>query len=611
MKPRYRAQVAVLYIVAMNLLFVPGTLIGQSRDLVWSDDFNGSSIDLSRWQFGVGASNDNLQYYTSRAENARVTGGLLQIIARKESYAGYSYTSALLETRATASWRYGRLEARIKLPGSPGFVPAFWLLPDEGMYGWWPYSGEIDIMEYPTTQGGTIYGTVHNQAHSSFTGTAPLGATLPVPDAETAFHTYAIEWSPEQIDFFVDQNKYFTVTNDHTGHAAWPFDRPFYVILNLAVGGGWVGAPTQSSVFPATMEVDYVRVYQTLGEIGIAGKDYVMSGAQAVTYALPEITGATYTWSVPPNAQIVSGQDNSLLTVNWGTSGGDVSALVTAPSGSASPHFLVEVSNNLLSNPGFEKGVKYWKSVMSPVANGSFALDSSAAAHAGHSVKATVNIKPANPWDVQITQQGFDLVSGKQYEGRLWAKAAVSGAKLNAGLINAQTYAYYGGMTFTLTDSWKEYTFRITAPANAPASFNLDLGTQAATYYCDDMVLVRLDGQTGIGGRDGADVPQQSSLEQNYPNPFNPSTRIEYTVAGAGETGAGGSGLGTSRTSLIVYDVLGKEVAVLVNEQKPAGVYSVVWDGKDSRGRQLSSGVYLCRLTAGSFTQTKQMVLVR
>jgi beta-glucanase (GH16 family) len=224
MRDRFCRQSSLFVLAIMALVVWGGTLRAQSRVLVWSDEFNGTAIDLTRWRLGQGTSNDNLQYYTGRSENAQISGGMLQIIARKESYAGMNYTSALLQTQHAVYWRYGRMEARIKLPGSPGFVPAFWMLPEDDRYGWWPASGEIDVMEYPTTQSGTIYGTAHSQAHSSFAGTAPLGSTIAVGDAESAFHVYATEWSPQQIDFFVDENKYFTVVNEQTGHAGWPFD---------------------------------------------------------------------------------------------------------------------------------------------------------------------------------------------------------------------------------------------------------------------------------------------------------------------------------------------------------------------------------------------------
>jgi beta-glucanase (GH16 family) len=584
-------QVVVLSIVAMMLPRLPNGLIAQQRYLVWSDEFIGPSIDTSQWQFDRGSTNDNIQYYTSRIENAQISGGILQIIARKESYAGFSYTSALLQTRNAVSWRYGRIEARIKVPGTPGFVPAFWMMPEDGMYGWWPGSGEIDIMEYPTTQGGMIYGTLHAQAYNYSTG---LGSTFTITDAETTFHTYAVEWTPEQIDFFVDQNKYFTVTNDHTGHQKWPFDQPFYLIINLAVGGAWVGAPTQNTVFPATMEVDYVRVYQMLNDIGISGKDYVALAAQGVTYSVPQIAGGAYAWTVPSTAQIVAGQHTSTITVDWGTAGGDVSAITTITSGSDTSHYLVTVSDNLLSNPGFEKGVKYWTSVMSPLANGSFGLDTLTASHVGHSVRTIVNATPANPWDVQISQQRFNLEAGKHYEGRLWAKAAVGGAKLNAAVIDAQSYAFYGGTTFILTTLWQEYSFRFTAPQNAAGSFNMDMGLQPATYYCDDVALINLDAQTGIKPDGDPGIPHEYSLEQNYPNPFNPVTGIKFELPK------------TSRLNLRVFDILGREVAILVNDTREAGVYEVKFDGSN-----LASGLYFYRLQAGSFVQTRKLLLVR
>jgi beta-glucanase (GH16 family) len=209
----------------------------QARILVWSDEFNGAVIDTSIWTFGSGPTNDNAHYYTARTANAQLTGGKLQLIARKESYLGFAYTSALLQSKDAIYWRHGRVEARIKLPGGAGFVPAFWMMPEDDRYGWWPNSGEIDIMEYPTTEGATVYGTAHAGAYSSFTGSAPKSGSVKVIDAETAFHTYAIEWSADTIAYYVDTTKYFVVTNDHSGSKAWPFDQPFYAILNLAVDG--------------------------------------------------------------------------------------------------------------------------------------------------------------------------------------------------------------------------------------------------------------------------------------------------------------------------------------------------------------------------------------
>ena len=333
----------------------------QERKLVWSDQFSGSSIDTSIWSFETGPSNDNVQFYTNRSQNAAIVNGNLQLIALRESYSGYNFTSALVHTKNSMNWRYGRIEARIKLPASNGFVPAFWILPADEIYGWWPNSGEIDIMEHPTNLVNQIYGTVHTGTYNSFTGVGSKGGSILIADAETQFHVYAIEWSEEKIDFYVDEQKYFTFNNEHSGQGAWPFDHPFYVILNLAVGGGWVGNPDISSLFPATMEIDYVNVYQYLNDMSVNGDDFVLYNSHAISYTVPDIAGAEYVWKLPSGAQVVSGNNSHRIKVDYGIPGGDISNIMTTGDGSVEMKFPVHVSSNLLKNPGFEHGVKYWK----------------------------------------------------------------------------------------------------------------------------------------------------------------------------------------------------------------------------------------------------------
>jgi len=142
------------------LLFCTACSNAQGWQQVWADEFNETTIDNSTWSFDSGPANDNIHYFTDRPENARIEDGKLYIIALEEPHQGYSYTSALLKTSRSVYWRYGRIEARIKLPASNGLVPAFWMLPEDDLYGWWPWSGEIDIMEHPTNQVNRIYGTV-------------------------------------------------------------------------------------------------------------------------------------------------------------------------------------------------------------------------------------------------------------------------------------------------------------------------------------------------------------------------------------------------------------------------------------------------------------------
>lgn len=234
--------------------------------LVWHDEFNYTGLpDPDKWAYDTGGSgfgNHELQYYTlARRSNAWVSGGRLTITARKEDWRGKQYTSAKLITRKKAAWQYGKIEVRAKLPEGRGTWPAIWMLADHTPFHW-PDDGEIDIMEHVGFDPGNIHGTVHTKAFNHVLGTQK-GAEIMIPDCSKNYHVYAITWTPEKIDFRVDDKKYFTFDNDHKGKPEWPFDAQFYLILNIAIGGDWGGMKgVDPQLFPAKMEIDYVRVYQ-------------------------------------------------------------------------------------------------------------------------------------------------------------------------------------------------------------------------------------------------------------------------------------------------------------------------------------------------------------
>ena len=476
------------YIILILLVCTYGS-IAQTRKLVWADEFNGTAIDRSKWKFGSGLTNDNIHYYTDRAENARIVDGKLHIIARKESYQGSNYTSALLETNNPSNWRYGRMEARIKLPGTPGFVPAFWMLPADDIFGWWPLSGEIDIMEYPTTQGNTIYGTVHTRAYNLITGESPRGGTIHIPDAESEFHLYAVEWTKEHIDFFVDDQKYFTFSNDHGDFATWPFNQPFYIILNLAVGGGWVGEPDGTTLFPAVMEIDYVRVYQYEKDMAITGPDFLSYNSQSASYDFPVIDGASYSWSLPGHAEIVSGQNTASINTNWNIFGGEIDTRVQTDEGSYSVKYPVEVSFNLLKNSGFEKGVKYWNGGVALPAVADLRPDTMNVHRGKSSLRVHVKTPGTNAWDVQVAQRDLSIEKGKQYKASFWAKTDGAHGQLNAAIVNLTDYALYAIETFSVPDSWTQFEFVFKANTSATVGFNVDLGSIGGIYYLDDFVF--------------------------------------------------------------------------------------------------------------------------
>lgn len=231
---------------------------GVLNSAVWSFDI-GTGVEI----FGQpGWGNGELQYYTNRTENIKVENGMLEITARQEDYQGSNYTSAKILTKGLFETTFGRFEARIQLPFGQGIWPAFWLLGDdsEGTVIW-PQIGEIDIMEYRGQQPTIVHGTVHGPGYSGGQGVTD-SYSLSSGRFDTEFHVFAIEWGPDFIDFFVDDVLFNTITPSDVRGNVWVYnDNSFYIILNVAVGGSFVGSPNSNTPFPQTMYVDYVRVY--------------------------------------------------------------------------------------------------------------------------------------------------------------------------------------------------------------------------------------------------------------------------------------------------------------------------------------------------------------
>jgi len=238
----------------------------EGFNLVWNDEFNiDGKPDDSKWGYDIGGhgwGNNELQFYTSDSVNVRVNKGNLELEAHYSEDAAIKYTSARIITKSKGDWKYGRVEVKAKLPYGLGTWPAIWMLPTDWEYGGWPSSGEIDIMEHVGYDPNVIHGTVHTEAFNHSIGTE-VGEQLKIPTAITAFHTYAIEWYENKIDFYIDDNKYFTFENQEKTYKEWPFDKRFHLIMNIAFGGNWGGAQgIDNSIFPVKMEVQYVRVYK-------------------------------------------------------------------------------------------------------------------------------------------------------------------------------------------------------------------------------------------------------------------------------------------------------------------------------------------------------------
>jgi beta-glucanase (GH16 family) len=234
--------------------------------LVMNDEFDTQGApNTTLWNYNIGTGqngwgNSELQYYTDRSKNVTVQNGYLIISALKESYNGSAYTSARLLTKGKFDQKYGRFEARIKLPWGQGIWPAFWMLGADIDTKPWPAAGEIDIMELRGQTPTTILGTVHGPGYAGGQSISK-SYTLKNGRFDTEFHVFGIEWGPEYVNFYVDNVLYNQITPaDVTGE--WVFNKPFFILINMAVGGNFVGAPNSETVFPQTMLVDYVRVYK-------------------------------------------------------------------------------------------------------------------------------------------------------------------------------------------------------------------------------------------------------------------------------------------------------------------------------------------------------------
>lgn len=239
----------------------------QSRwKLVWADEFEGETIRQENWTLQVGGDlwgNNELQYYTDQAENCYVQNGRLVILGLKQSYRNKDYTSARITTKGKVNFLYGKIEIKAKLPQGQGLFPAFWLLPTENNYGTRRKNGEIDIMEMLGHKPQVIYGVAHYSLKNKAKSFGKYYGRQ--KDFINNYHIYSLEWTPQELKWSVDNQTYYSLDLNKTFTSTYqPYHKPFYLIMNLAIGGNWPGAPSPDTVFPAPVEIDYVRYYQSI-----------------------------------------------------------------------------------------------------------------------------------------------------------------------------------------------------------------------------------------------------------------------------------------------------------------------------------------------------------
>jgi beta-glucanase (GH16 family) len=323
-----------IYFGVLMILFI-SNLSSQCPKLVWADEFDGNALNTANWSHEIGDAcdqgfcgwgNNELQYY--RSQNTDVKDGILTITARKENFGSRQYTSSRIRSKNQVDIKYGRIEARMKMPIGKGIWPALWMLPTDNKYGGWPKSGEIDIMEYLGHEPNKIYGTLHYgqdwpNNRSTSTSFETKGAGF-----NEDFHEYAMEWNATSIKWYIDGYLYSTKTPNDLGGSFWPFIERFHFLINLAVGGNWPGNPDFTTTFPQEYKVDYVRVYDLTDQPFLSGSQSAEQGSTQVYKIEQGTNNSTYTWTVPSDAKIISGQSTNSLNVLWGAASGKLSVVV-------------------------------------------------------------------------------------------------------------------------------------------------------------------------------------------------------------------------------------------------------------------------------------------
>lgn len=342
------------------LFLFPFCVAAQCPTLLWSDEFDGDALDTDTWTYQLGDGcdiglcnwgNNEQQWY--QQDNVSVADGQLKIVCRQEAVGGKAYTSGRINTKDKVDRKYGYFEARMKLPPGRGLWPAFWMLPTDNVYGIWPQSGEIDIMEWVGREPDNLFGTLHYG--QLFPNNSMTGSEIKLRNGDWSdeYHTFGVDWQENTITWFVDGYRYGVKQPGNLGGERWPFDQDFHFLLNLAIGGTF-GGTIGSGFFPAEMLVDYVRVYDQ-APVFMRGPRDLEANATGAAYSLGNVpAGATITWSVPETAIIADNSNPAGILVDFTDGGGTVSATVMTDCGEYTVSTEVYVAPGLRFDYSFE-----------------------------------------------------------------------------------------------------------------------------------------------------------------------------------------------------------------------------------------------------------------
>ena len=629
-----KSGILALMLMLFGIGMVTQPASAQRYELVWSDEFDGEELDRQTWERWYGtAFNQELQFYTRRDTNSYVQDGLLHIVGLRESFNGREWTSARMKSQYSADFLYGKFEMRAKLPEGRGLWPAFWMMPSDAEYGGWPYSGEMDIMENRGHEPQNVQGTIHFSRVAVENSTDPLSDRVFTGDEFTletgsffdSYHLFQFEWTDSTLTWSIDDIPYHTIRRSEVEAQAevYPFNKRFYFILNLAIGGNYLGdaQPDETTPDRNVLLIDYVRAYQDANQPPVITTTYGDSlqveplTPTTLTADVSDPDGGTverveflidgelqgtdttapfeYEWSATIEGcqeLEIRAQDNEN-----GVGISDTTTLVVGSGCSQAP--FNDRPHQLPGTIQLEQydvggaGVSYFETTP----------DSNLGNLQGNDFRTTeaVDIFP-DPND------DANYIIGEAEAGE-WTRYTVEVETSGIYDITFQALPDGGNgrVDFQLDDeNWLSF-IRLRGSGDTPImKTQEDVPLNAGVYDLKmetvitgarpDLLSATLIRQTSIDGDSGPDLPQQPQLHQNFPNPFNPSTTISFTLPQP------------QQVTLSVFNSVGQQVATLIDGVRTSGFHSLSFDASS-----LSSGIYFYRLQTPNAVETRQMILIK
>ncbi len=598
--------------------------------LVWADEFNGAALNTADWNYDIGTGcpslcgwgNNELEYY--RSQNVAVTGGNLVITAKAESFSGSSYTSGKITTLGKRSFTYGRIEMRAKLPTGGGMWPAFWMMPTANVYGGWAASGEIDIMEAantPASIGGTIHYGGTYPANTSSGGSYSIGGA----SFANAFHIYAVEWTPDSLRWYVDGALYFTSTSAQwysggaPGNPRAPFDQPFYILLNLAVGGNYTGCTSASCVtaaLPQQYLVDYVRVYQDIvntpptASITSPSSAVVPVGSVTIDAAASDPDGSIARVEFYNGSTLLGEDTTAPYSFTWNSVANgcyDVNVRALDNQGGVATDRI-----DLTVGTGCGQAPYSGVAPTLPARIQAEAYDAGGEGVAYHDVDAANNggqYRPSEGVDLETctdTGGGYDLGWNRVSE---YVEYTVGVPTSGNYAINVRVASQSAGGTFRLEFGGQDATGNVVVPVTGgwqtwttvSTTARLSAGTQVMRFVptAGEFNVNYFDFPSAPTAVSPDGTPARAMLHAAYPNPFNRTLSIRFDLEAR------------AQVRLAVFDVRGGLIKTLVaGDTIDAGSHEVIWDGRDESGRVTAAGIYFYRLDEGRHSQTRRLVRV-